>query len=471
MKRILVSWAVALVLSGCMLGPDFQRPQLPEPAQYKEPVVAGESIANLPWWEVYSDLSLQKLIRTALEENKDLSLAFERINEARAALGFVRADQYPFLDYSGGVSRREFPDDAQSNMSRRAWLASADLFFEVDLWGKLRRSTESARAQLLATEEAYRSLTITLVANVAELYYLLGDLDEQLVISERTLESRKGSTKIINERLKGGYVPELDLNQAQIEEADAAVVVHQVQRQIGIAENALSILLGRAPGQIDRGVKLSPSSLPPSIPAGLPSELVQRRPDVLQAEAELAAQTAQIGVAEALRFPSIGLTASYGMESPELSEFDPGESRFWSLSADVAGPLLSYDKNIRRVDIEEARTAQLALAYEQRLLLAFGEVEDALISIRTFRDEYNVVSKQVQAAKNATRLSRARYDAGQTNYLEVLDSERSLFRSELAETQTLRLYLVSVVTLYKALGGGWNPDDPALSPQGVAPQP
>lgn len=459
MNRICVSLVAAVLLAGCMLGPNYERPEVATPPAYREPVPSGESVANLPWWEIYQDDVLESFIRIALEENKDLGVAFERINEARAVVGFVRADQFPFLEYSGGIDRKEFPDDSQSDMSRRASFISADAFFEVDLFGKLRRSTESARAQLLATEEAYRALTIGLVADVASLYFLLRNLDRQLEISKRTLESRKGSTRIIGQRLKKGYVPELDLNQAQIEEADAAITLHQLERSIGLAENAMSILLGRPPGEIKRGTDLDKQQLPPAVPAGLPSELIQRRPDVLQAEAELAAQTARIGVAQALRFPSIGLTASYGVESPELSHFDPGESHFWSVGADVFGPLLSYNKNIRRVDIERARTEQLVLAFEQSILRAFREVEDALISIRTYHDQHEVIKQQVKAAKNAARLSRARYDAGETNYLEVLDTERSLFRSELAESETLGGYVSAIVSLYKALGGGWSVEE------------
>jgi len=466
MKRVFICFLGMVILSGCMFGPNYQRPDLVTPELYHEPAPSGESIANLLWWELYQDKTLQEFIRIALIENKNLGVAFERINEARASLGFTRADQFPFIDYSGGISKKKFPDEAQSSLSREIAVISADAFFELDLWGKLRRSTEAARAQLLATEEAYRSLTISLVSEVANSYFLIRDLDQQLAITRRTLASRAGSTQIINERLKQGFVPELDLNQAQIEEADAAITVHQLERAIGQAENALGILLGRPPGQIKRGSVLTRQTLPPAIPSGLPSELIQRRPDVLQAEQELVAQNARIGVAQALRFPSIGLTASYGIESPDLSHFDPGESHFWSVGGDVFGPFLSYNKNVRRVDIERARTEQLVRTYEQSILQAFREVEDSLVAVRTYRDQHSVVSKQLAAAKNAAKLSRARYDAGETNYLEVLDSERSFFRAELSESETLRNYIVSVVSLYKALGGGWEVEKPAVKKEG-----
>lgn len=452
MKPSVLVGLLLAFLTGCALGPDYERPEVELQPAFRQPADYGESLANLEWWELYQDPVLVELINEALEQNRDRRLALERINEARALLGFTRADQFPELNVGGNVGRSEF----ESQPSTRGYGVSLDAFFEVDLWGKFRRATEAARADLMSTEEAYRTTTISLVASVASTYFLLRDLDARLGIARRTYKSRSDATTIIAARLERGYVAEIDLNQAQIQEADAEVVIYQTERLIGIAETALSVLLGSTPRDIPRGRLLlnQPHSI--DIPVGLPSELLERRPDILQAERDLQAQFARVGVAVALRFPSIGLTASYGIASQELSNFRPDEDRFWSVGGELFGPLLSYNRNIQRVEIEKARAEQLIQVYEQSVLRALKEVEDALISFRTFGDEYRTRANQVKAARNASKLSRARYDAGETSYLEVLDTERSLFQAELAESVALRSQLVALTNLYKALGGGWT---------------
>ncbi len=276
MRRLICVLASASFLGACTLGPDFERPEIPVPDAYVEPVPSGETIANMPWWELFQDEQLRLLIDTALAENKDLGIALARINEARANLGIVRADQYPFINGAGRAargrqSREIFPGaDTDSN-----FLLGGDLSFEVDLWGRLRRSTESARAELLATEESYRNVTISLVANVASVYLLLRDLDERLEISESTVTTRLESLRIVQARFDKGTVPEIDVNQAEIEVAVAEVAVATFQRQIVQAENSLRILLGRNPGPVVRGDALTDQVFPPEIPAGLPSEIVQ----------------------------------------------------------------------------------------------------------------------------------------------------------------------------------------------------
>lgn len=459
MLRRLTILALTLSVSGCLVGPDYERPDLGVDQSWRETTPPGPSIANLDWWALFQDEQLQTLIKTALEENEDLAIALARIAEARATLGIVRADQYPFIDAAGRGGRGESSRDINPTASAEDnYFLGADLTFEVDLWGKLRRSTEAARAELLATESAYRNVTISLVANVASFYLLLRDLDARLEISRRTLATREGSLEIIQARFDKGTVPELDVNQAQIEVADAQASVAAFERAVRQTENALSILLGRNPGPIARGERLDQQTFPPEVPPGLPVELLRRRPDVVTAEQQLAAQTARIGVARALRLPAVRLTASYGAESDELSNLNTGDANLWSLFSGVLAPIFNSGKLRQQEERERVRTEQAVLNYEATLQQAFREVEDALVAVRTFRVEHEARVRQVIAARNAARLSRARYDGGIVDYLEVLDSERTLFSSELLESATLQSQLSAIVELYKALGGGWPPN-------------
>ncbi len=457
--------ALLLALGGCAAGPDYERPELEVPETYIQPVEQGESFANTPWWELFADERLQELIRIALEENQDLGIAAARVEEFRAVLGVTRADQFPTVDITATGAQAEgssnvFPGNLPGIPNEKAenYRLSADVFWELDLFGRLRRSTEAARAQLLATEEAQRSITISLVASVASSYMLLRDLDAQFEIARRTESTRTDSLGIIQARFDKGTVPKLDVNQAEIELAVASAAVAAAERAVTQTENALAVLLGRNPGAVPRGQTLEQQTLPPGIPSGLPSELLQRRPDVLASEAELAAQTARIGVAQAARWPSLSLTGALGFESDDLSILTDSGSDFWNAGLGIVQPLFNAGRNKSRVEIEEARTEQALLAYEQTVQRAFREVEDALVAVRTYRAEHEARRRQVAAARSAATLSRARYDGGVTSYLEVLDTERSLFNAELTESQTLRLYINAIIELYKALGGGWNPE-------------
>ncbi len=463
--RRLIPPVLLLMLGGCAAGPDYERPELDVPENYIQPVEQGESFANTPWWDLFQDEQLQALIRIALEENQDLGIAAARVEEFRAVLGVTRADQFPTVDITATGAQTEgsdnvFPGNIPAIGSEKVenYRLSADVFWELDLFGRLRRSTEAARAQLLATEEAQRSITISLVASVASSYMLLRDLDAQLEIARRTQDTRTDSLGIIQARFDKGTVPRLDVNQAEIELAVAQAAVAAAERTVTQTENALAVLLGRNPGAVPRGQTLEQQTLPPGIPSGLPSELLQRRPDVLASEAELAAQTARIGVAQAARWPSLSLTGALGFESDDLSTLTDSGSDFWSAGLGIVQPLFNAGRNKSRVEIEEARTEQALLAYEQTVQRAFREVEDALVAVRTYRSEHEARRRQVAAARSAATLSRARYDGGVTSYLEVLDIERSLFSAELTESQTLRLYINAIIELYKALGGGWNPE-------------
>ncbi len=455
-RRLMVATAT-VTLSACALTPDYERPELDVPADYVETDPAGESIANMGWWDLFQDEQLELLVKTALEENKDRAVALSRILAARENVTFVRANQFPFFDLSGSLgrgqrSRELFPGADTDNR----YSVFGDAAFQVDLWGQLSRATEAARADLLATEAAYRNVTITLVSDVAGFYLLLRDLDERLNIAERTLETRLDSLKIIQARFDKGTVPELDVNQAEIEVAVAETAIANFQRQIVQTENALRILLGRNPGPVDRGDALVDQVFPQVVPAGLPSELLQNRPDVVQAEARLVADTALIGVAEALRYPSIFLTGSLGFESTDLSDLNSSDARSWDIGANIFAPIFNSGQLKAQAEAAREQAEQSLLVYEQTLQQAFREVEDALVAIRTYTEEHRAQTRRVIAARNAARLSRARYDGGIVDYLEVLDTERTKFEAELAQSQTLQFYLNSIVQLYKALGGGWS---------------
>ncbi|MBV1916170.1 MAG: efflux transporter outer membrane subunit [Pseudomonadales bacterium] len=460
---------VFLFIQGCALTPDYERPELDLPEQFTQkssaddssdtndaPQNPGESIANLPWKEVFQDPVLQLLIDTALVENKDLGITLSRVAQVGAQLTSTQANQYPFFDMTASAGRgRQSQVIVPGASTQNTISVMGNLSFEIDLWLKLSRATEAAQADLLASEAVYRHVSLSLIANVASGYLLLRDLDQRLLIAKRTVESRQKSLDIIQARYDKGTVPELDVNQAQVELAIAQVAIATFNRQIAQTEHALSILLGRNPGSITRGLALDEQQFLLDIPSGLPSELLQRRPDIVAAEQQLHAQTALVGVAEALRYPSISLTGNFGSVSNELSDlnFDAGKS--WGVAGGLFAPIFNWGQLKAQSEEQQARAEEAMQSYLATLQQAFREVEDALISVRTYQVEYEAYQRQVKAARNADRLSRARYDAGFTDFLEVQESSRSLFSAELNESISLQSSLNAVVDLYKALGGGW----------------
>ena len=462
--------ALILLLSGCMLGPDYQAPEIDTPDQFLEAGASGESIANLKWWELFDDPAMNELIAVALEENRDLATAFSRIEEARARYGFERSDLFPTL--GGGMQYNRgntFPgQNVPIGSVQDLYVFAGQLNYEADIFGKVRRSTRAARAELLATEEAARAVMIALIADVASSYLLLRDLDTRLEISQRTVLTRQASLAIIQARYDNGIVPLLDVNQAEIEEADAAAQIASFERAIIETENLINVLVGRNPRPVLRERNRELQMSPPEVPAGLPSELLVRRPDVRQAEQSLSAQTERIGAAVAMRFPTLSLTGVLGLASNDLSDLNSGDAKIWSVGAGLFAPIFDAGKNKRRVEVERAKTEQALNRYEQTILQALREVEDALAGIRTYHDEATARHRQATAARSASTLSRARYDGGVTSYLEVLESDRSLFRAELVESEVRREQLVSVVELYKALGGGWELPAPEHDEQEVA---
>jgi multidrug efflux system outer membrane protein len=439
------------------MGPDYERPALPEPVEYRASEEAGESIANLPWWELYQDTVLQRLIQEGLDNNLQLRESMAKIAEARAALGIARADQYPTLAVVGLGFMQGTPQ-ADTVSSFDYFKAAIGASWEVDLYGRIARSNEAAQQSLLATEEAYRAVTISLIGDIGEAYLVLRDLDARLEVSRQTVELRRNAVDIISVRAAGGLIREVDVARARIELADALAAVTALERGVEQTENALSLLLGQPPKDIARGQALVDQDIPPSVPAGLPSELVQRRPDVLAAERALHAQTARIGVAEAARWPSFSLTGNLGIKSTALGEAR-SNNFFLNIGGNIAGAILDAGRRQSAVDVEIARAEQALANYQLSVVNAFREVEDALIAVETFQNEYDVRLLQLDAALEALDVANVLYEEGLVDLMVVLDLQRSVFSTQLRVSEVLQLHHTSVVGLYRALGGGWNPPE------------
>ncbi|HEY2295451.1 MAG TPA: efflux transporter outer membrane subunit [Thermoanaerobaculia bacterium] len=468
-RRLLLS-VLALLAAGCVLGPNYQRPPIVPPPTWRDlPAAEAQSLANTPWWEVFDDRQLQELIRTALAENKDLKIAVERIEEARARYGFVRADLYPqvngnatagALRFNGGSLVHTPQGDTGKNSDGTQtgiYSLSADVSWEIDFFGRVRRATEAEQALFLGTEEARRSTVLALVADVAQAYFELRDFDRRLEIARRTIGSLKESLQLATDRFEGGLTTEVDMRQAEAELRRVEAIIFDLERLVAMKENELSVLLGRNPGAILRGRPLDEQKLPGAVPAGLPAELLDRRPDIREAEQTLAAATANIGEAKALLYPRISLTGSFGFASTELSNLLEGPSRSWNLLGNLLQPIFDAGKNKRRVEITESQQRQVLYAYERTILLAFQETEDALVAYRKVGEQRQTQAARVAAERKVLELADMRYRGGVAVYIEVLDAQRSLFAAELDEAQTVGSHLVWLVRLYKALGGGWPP--------------
>jgi multidrug efflux system outer membrane protein len=433
-------------LYSCKLGPDYLRRVESVPASYSQDFPSDSSIANIPWWSLFNDSVLIDLIWQTLEQNKDLKSAIARIDESRAITGLAKTDLYPRVNYSAGGNTAY---NTASSGLQNDYKGVIDVSYTIDVWGRVRRLSEAALQEYLATEEAYRALKIMLIAEVASAYITLRDLDNRLIISKQTAETWKANLEIVQARYKGGFVSEVDLNQANIQFLEAQAAIQSFTRASRQIENALSILMGMAPHTIPRGLKLEKQILPPQLPSGMPSELLDRRPDILMAERMLQAQTERIGAAEALKYPSFTINVNTGMN------FVNPVAGFASLGAQLIGPIFNNKSAKLNVEIEKNRTIQLLYNYENAVMTALREVEDAMISVTTYQNEFQLRKAQLNAAREAVKLSWIRYDGGLTSYLEVLDLQRSLFSSQLKASEALQLQLTSTIKLYQALGGGW----------------
>jgi outer membrane protein, multidrug efflux system len=467
---------MSLFFIGCKLGPNYERPRIQPPQTWKENVQMDTSLANITWWDLFQDPELQELIRIALTENKDLKIAVERIEEARAFYGFQRADLYPQVDVNAsaahqGVSKDgtvKLPEDVDT--STPLYQLNASVFWELDFFGRIRRATEAERAILLSTEEARRFAVISLVAAVAQSYLELRDLDLRLEISRRTLQSRAEYVELAKVRFEGGLTSELDWRQAEAEYQRTQAIVQDFERFVVQKENEISVLLGRNPSEILRGRSLEEQMLPPEIPAGLPSDLLERRPDIAEAEQLLISFNARIGEAKALLFPRISLTGFFGWESTELGDLVSAPAKTWSIGANLIQPIFNAGKNKRRVEVTESQYRQTLYGYESVIIQAFREVEDSLIDYQKSGERRMSQSARVEAERRVLELAEVRYRGGVSDYLEVLDAQRSLFEAELDAVISIRDQLVALVRLYKALGGGWTaPAETTLPEQAKAP--
>jgi multidrug efflux system outer membrane protein len=449
------------VLLSCKLGPDYARPDIPVSDSYRmaEDQKDLESLANVPWWELYRDEELQKLIRIALDENKDLKRAVATVDEFTARVLVAKTDFVPQMNATinsplfGNTRNVQFPGFP----SIFNHYIQGNLSWELDFWGRIRRSNEAALGDLFAREENRRAVILQIVAGVAQAYFELRQFDLQLEIATRTLQAWNESVRLARARFRVGYINQLDVEQFEAEQANAAARIAELKRQMVQKENEISVLLGRNPSKIARGRALTEQVMPPLVPAGLPSELLQRRPDLIQAEYQLAAATARIGQAKADRFPKISITGILGVASPQLSHLVNNETFFGVAGAGVAAPLLNAQILGFQQEASEAQTGQAVAQYELTVLTAFREVEDALVAVTTAVEQAAAQERQVKALQTALRLANLRYTGGIANYLDVLIAQRNLFDAELSLASTRRLHLVSVVQLYKALGGGWMP--------------
>ncbi|MGA2814279.1 MAG: efflux transporter outer membrane subunit [Candidatus Acidiferrum sp.] len=463
MKLSVFLLSTTLLASGCTVGPNYKRPTVAVPGSYRGTIpeqAAQTQVAEFgdqKWWDIFQDEQLRTLIRTALIQNYDSRIAASRILEAQAQLGIVRADQFPSLGTGAGISDTRTAQSkflpAFETSTGQVNLSAA---WELDFWGKYRRATEAARANLVASEWARREVLSTLVANVASAYFQLRALDLELEISKRTLNSRQESLRLTRVLADGGSTSLLDVRQAEQLVFTASAEIPVLEQQIEQQENFLSILLGQNPEDIPRGQTLTEQRQPPEVPPGLPSSLLQRRPDIQQAEAQLVAANAEIGVARADYFPQISLNGAGGFQSSALTNLFTGPAGAWSFGASLTQPIFTGGRLRSQVRLAEARQQTAVLSYQQSIQGAFRSVSDGLVAYRKTR-EFRIQQELLfRSAEDAARLSHMRYNGGATGYLEVLTNETNAFSTELGLAQAQLDELLAVVQLYQALGGGWE---------------
>jgi outer membrane protein, multidrug efflux system len=472
---VVVSTAVSSVLvAGCLTGPNYARPEMVPPPAFRDAgdQQARESLADIPWWQVFQDEALQALVRDAIAYNYDLRVAVARVQEARALARVARSFLYP--DIGVGVSssvnqasRSSQPPLVTEDEGDRVFpntAINATMSWELDLFGRIRRESEAAFARYLASEEGRRAVLITLVSDVATSYFQLRELDLQREVALRTLTLNEQTVEYYRTRLAGGVSNRLELDSAVANRSLTAASVPDIERQVAILENAISVLVGRAPGAVGRGRTLEEQALPPNIPVGVPATLLERRPDVLEAEQLLVAANADIGAAKALFYPTISLTGSVGTVSSDLSDLLKGDSVIWSLGANLFQPLFNAGRIRGNYDAARARFEQALAEYQQTAISAYREVSDSLIAIQKLAAVRVEQQAGVLALRDAAQLSRERYDIGLSSYLEILIADQQLFERELDLARTRGDEMRALAQLYRALGGGWQPEPPTAPP-------
>ena len=465
---MLIVVASAGLLAGCAVGPDYKRPPTTPPETFRGQTGPAEaaSLADLPWWEAFRDPTLQELLQTALANNYDLRTAVASVEQARALAAAARGAFFPSIGYQGEIQRARggafgsvFVIPGQPTPTRSSFVGLFTASWELDIWGRIRRQYEAARAQFFATEEARRGVLLSLVSNVAQAYFQLLELDAQLDIAKRNTASFQGSYNLFQRRLQFGLASTLETSRAEGALGSTASTIPDLERQIAAQENQISVLLGRNPGPIPRGTPLFEQAVVPEVPAGLPSVLLERRPDILQAEQQLVQANAQVGLAEANFFPQLTLSGFGGGVSPQLSAF----SHVWSLAAGLSGPIFQGGQILENYRAFVAAWEQAKLQYEQAVITAFQEVASALTALERLAHAEAEQARAVKAYQDSVRIATRRYEGGLANYYEVLEAQQLLFPAETQLAQTRANRLFTYVQLYRVLGGGWSLADPQWS--------
>ena len=474
MKRALcVGWLASGVfaLGGCAIGPNYQRPDTTPPVAYRGEVGQPEaaSLADLPWWEVFEDPTLVELVSTALGHNLDLQQASARVEQSRALVDSARSEFFPQVGYQGHAGRARLPltaEPGQDHTTFTTLFGAFSLAWEIDLWGRIRRANEAARAELFATEYYRRGVLISLVSEVASAYFDLLELDRELAIAQASTTSFRETLDLFTRRFEGGVGSKLQTTRAEAALADTAATIPELEQRIAVTENRISILLGRPPGPVARGPGLRDQMLPPSTPPGLPAQILERRPDIALAEEQIVAANARVGIAMANFLPRIGMTAAYGGTSDDLSDLVTGSASLWNLLGEVSGPLFQGGLRLAEYRAQKSAWEAARYRYEDLVLTALAEVSDALTAQQKLREERAQRERAVSSLEESVRLSLLRYRQGLAGYYEVLDAQQQLFPAQLRLAQVERDQLTTVVRLYRALGGGWK-----LGSDWGAPQP
>ncbi len=459
MKKAIILLVIILLLAGCAVGPDYKRPAVDVPQSFRFEDKEAKDLANTAWWEQFNDPVLNDLIQIALQENKDVKVAAARIEQFMGQYVATRSALFPQIGAGASGGMRRFPEGGFSALPSGKnpndyWEVFLNGNWEIDIWGKIRRATESARAGILSSEEGRRTVILSLVAAVASAYIDLRDADREMEISRKTAEAYKESLRIFELRFKEGFSSSIEVNMIKGEYELAISRISFYGKTIPQLENALSILLGRNPSQIPRGKTLDELALP-DVPAGLPSDVLEQRPDIRRAEQDLIAANAQIGVAKSLYYPAISLTGIFGFSSTDLSKLFTTSSQAWSWAVPVTAPIFTAGAIRGQVKLAEAQKQELIVRYQQVIQTAFREVDDSLVDQSQTKDQLEAIGRQTAALREYARLAQIRFDEGYTSYLEVLDANRSLFNAELNYAQTKATLFRSFVNLYKAIGGGW----------------
>ena len=463
--RIISGLVVAALLSGCTIGPDYKRPAVARPETFRGQATAeAASLADVPWWEAFQDPILKDLIQDALGSNYDVRIAAARVQEARANLGVARSDYFPSLDYGVGASRARMLPGVLGGVGAQApatdlYSATMSMSWELDIWGRIRRSNEAARATLLSTEDARRGVWLTLVGDLAQAYFQLLALDVQLQIARDSTQAYQGTYDLFLDRLNHGIASKLETSRALGALGVAQATIPQLERDIVARENQIRILLGKAPGPIPRGQPMYQQPVVPAVPAGLPSALLERRPDLRQAEQQLVAANARIGVAKAEFFPKLSLTTLFGTASPEVSALTGGAATIWAVTGMFSGPLFNAGRTLGTYRASIAQWEQVRLQYEQAVLIALREVSDALTALAKLTDAEAGQDTAVRALADAVDHATDRYRQGLASYYEVLEAQQQLYPAQITLAQIRQDRLLTYVRLYKALGGGWNLSD------------